>query len=835
MAFMIACILFCSCAIPVSTANAGIRYSLTTIQTSIDVDSWDILAGAIKEDEGLSSSNGIPNEQRRVGTDAMDKLNKGGGIELLHNFPIPKEGETNPTFDDDNVFAASKISPLQFGLTSRSGATKNINRATTVVNCLVPELNDAYHFMNSNASDTDSIEKYKSNMEDLLKLAENGGNAGSGTYTGKVADKTMSASDYVCLKNKAGETRWFAWRIPKGYNQSVLTSEGQKTSEIKALTANPDDNQYVTWTMLAYEAFCNYCTSEKYALNSSNVYTTTPGVLEKSIVEFMNSVTGFISSALGLWSLDELVFNSGTRGGSSYIGGIFPASWESNMYAFFYIVLMIAVAFLFLNILINILHKAESTANPFVRANSMDQCKNILLSVFAIALLPIIFKILISLSSSLTGVFAAAMGTEDTVSQRFTKLSEQGTTFGGVLIQILYLGAIIYFNFLYAVRALVIVGLVIMSPFFVMLYSFNERGKQITKLWAMEFLANLFIQPIQAIFLCFVATLPPSSRTMENLILVYSLIPFTDLMRGLIFGQSGSFMHQSAMNGKEATKQLGKIGANMIGRQVVSGAKAVGSAITGNAAGAAEAAGEGLAAGPMAAASACSVGASTAGGQNAGAATPSGEASSSPSGGGGLDDDDGYHTPSENVENMEANQSMGSAPDMPLTRTGGDRFKSGLAGAASVFGGAAGMATGMGLTGFGSAMKDLGMDGVGTPIMKASQGLTNASTGLAASGIGGFVGAFKKDPVDSPVDTSPVTPAPSGLDGQAGNDGYVERKFNPESSGSEYVASEYQQSNGPHVVDKPTYTPQHFTSDVIREAENDPTSLGNGTNASHPN
>ena len=547
--------------------------SYAVLQPTIDEINWEILAGVV-EDEN--------NESHRLTQNQLFGLTNGKGKEMLESLEI--------TVDDDGGFNASdnmdyNRQGLQdtdkpiFIFGNNKGNQHDTERATTVKNILVYEINRAYKFMfgestTYNKGLTADINQYKHNLSWLL----NNINCDD-SYTGKVAERSMNASDYGWLE-KNGVREYFAFRMPKGYNTAGLSSDRELPVN---LVEKGNDVVYITGDMIIYEAFINY-TAVKNAVTPETVYTKPPGTFEKLLISGLSNIVNFITSALGLWNLDELIFNGGVRGGNSYIGGIFPEYWEARMWTFFYIVEIVAIAILFYNIIMNIYKRAQATANPFTRASSMEQIKNIFVTILILIMLPVIFKILISLSFSLTGLFVATFGEDITATDKFRSLSLQSGTLGGCLMQLVYLGAILYFNFLYTMRALIVVIMIILSPFFVMLYSTGEKGKMLFQGAATEFLANVFVQPLQALFLAVLLLLPSSSRGFENLILIYALIPFTGLVRGLIFGQSGGFLSQTAQNGANAAKSLGQkaagvgVAATIAGGTTLAGGIAAGKA-----------------------------------------------------------------------------------------------------------------------------------------------------------------------------------------------------------------------------------------------------------------
>ncbi|MEG2433711.1 MAG: hypothetical protein RSB25_18920, partial [Acinetobacter sp.] len=248
----------------------------------------------------------------------------------------------------------------------------------------------------------------------------------------------------------------------------------------------------------------------------------------------------------------------------TYISGVFPSSWESVIWTLFYVIEIIGIAFLFYSILHNIFKRSMATVNPFVRASMMDSVKNLLISIFVLILIPVVFRLMFSMSGSLTKIFSSALG-DITATERFKALSVDGGSLGGCIMQLFYIGALLYFNFFYMLRSVTIALLIILSPIFIVMYSAGGNWQQLTGAWAKELLANVLIQPLQAFALTLILLLPSTSRAFENIVLIYMLIPFTSMSRSLFFGTSGGLLHNISQQGQRSGENGLKFAAKAAG------------------------------------------------------------------------------------------------------------------------------------------------------------------------------------------------------------------------------------------------------------------------------
>ena len=541
-------------------SQPALAYKLYTIQCTIDDSSWQILAGVVMEKTGIT---GVANEVSRIGADNLEKLanNRGStlvGADLLAGaLPTSKFGGT-----ENGKNRVLSFPGAETGI-QKDSTEKDQFRAVTIKDVLVNDLNVAYSFIYEGK--TSSIAEYKANMVSLLRAV---GGAGSisgftfshGTDITKFPDSSLTSDCYVTISNGTN-TISVAYKMPKGYGAH-------------------NDAEYLTWGEIAYEAFANYAQEEKVAITSENVYSSEPGSLEKALVDLLNSLINWLSGALGLWGLDELILNDGLHGSSFYIGGVFPASWERVIWTFFTVSEVIVLLVLSYAILSGIYKKAASTVNPTIRASFMDQIQRTLIAIFAIILLPVIFRLIFSLTATFTSIFASALG-DKTAAERLLVYSKSSGTIGGCVTQIVYFGALLYFNFYYYLRALLMAALILLSPICVMFYCISEEKKQVTKDWLGMVTGTLLIQPIHALVLTLILLLPTDGRMFTTIIGIYAMIPLSNSLLSVLVRNGNSVLHGAAGAGQHATQKALKVGATaalgtaaFVGGSAIAGASA---------------------------------------------------------------------------------------------------------------------------------------------------------------------------------------------------------------------------------------------------------------------
>jgi len=572
--------------------EANAAYHQVYIQATVDTNNWTIVAGAVDES---TSYLGEPLENQRIGqatlkelratetpADAaplMDKDPSNDGGAETSNLVLSFPGDSNP-FNN---------------LTHYSSNTNDMARATLVRNSLIYELNDAFHFVYGDdyqpfgSNNQEKLDNYITTMESFLSAIGTNGTvngfstsvlteSAAGVYNIKrtsFPDETVAYSDYVVITSPSpeSESRVFQYRMPKGYIR--FAGEGRQFDKLSiidsSVASSSTDAKFIHWGTLAVEGVINVQADDKIKVSTDNVYDGTPSSLEKAITSLLNSLVNGLVGGLGLWNFDELMFNSGTRGTRAYAAGVFPSSWQPYIWALFFVMEIVALCVLIFSIIYNVARKALATVNPVARANAIEQIKNLFIVAFVLGTLPVIIQLLMNVTQNMTGIFADALG-DKTAQERFGSLAASGGLFS-LLTYIVYLGAVIYFNIFYLVRSFSVAFLIIFAPIFIVAMAISETKKNLTIIWVKEMLANLFIQPLQAMALCFILLVPSSDRKIESLIIAYIMIPLTNMLRSLFFGDSGGIADQIANRGKQASNRVAQAVART-GTSVVGGAAA---------------------------------------------------------------------------------------------------------------------------------------------------------------------------------------------------------------------------------------------------------------------
>lgn len=547
-------------------------YELVYIQTSIDPAAWEIVSSVLRSNVGVSRHS--PEFRRIPDTELAVLATAGNSV-----------GEFN-----DNRSDFTGIQGLKDHLIGDLEIASNGNLATGLLNNLgiLEEKNRILSFPTKQESRNDSTSEQ---FEEALKISNEltmGLNQAFNSYiTEKGYEKANDAEAYL---DKMVE---FLGQC-SGMDDKYEFEDNGKNISVK-WKMQKSDGQWVSWGVIVYEAFYNYCLEGYEAVTVNNVYTdiTNDNAVNNIIVKMFSGLLDGVRSLFGLWSLDELFFNQGLRG-DFYVNGIFPVSWESVMWTLFTVFEIFGAAILMIGVIVSVVHKLLSTTNFIERMHLMERMQDLIVCAVVLALLPFALRVLMSLSSSLTQMSFSMIlpetgGEQKQVGDLVKRFTSSGGSLAGLVGQFMYFGIELYFNFYYAIRAFSVIILIIMSPVFICAICLSPSKKQQAIQWSRELISFIVIQPILAFCMALIITLQPSSRAFDNIVILYALIPVSQTIKSLIVGHTSGFAEQAADRAKRtatgltAAAGMGAAAAGVSG--IAAGAKGIVSKIKGDSGG----------------------------------------------------------------------------------------------------------------------------------------------------------------------------------------------------------------------------------------------------------
>ncbi|ADO59556.1 hypothetical protein [Paenibacillus polymyxa] len=442
-----------------------------------------------------------------------------------------------------------------FDNTPVNNATKDdVNRAYFVKDTLVTGLNDALRILNKNKPFEDMGELLtKSNeLGNAIRQVSNGSTASIDGFTfrqGRASfnkdpdlnKKTgIESKDYVTIsQTKNGETLEyeFVYRVVKGY-----TEKGNWDNKVyNEAYKNPNDTKYITWNMIMYQGVYAYSAKGMTSKNGGEV--AKPGQLEEMVAWMFESLYNGIRNLLGLYDLNELIFNDGIRGSAAWHYGAMPMNWEENVTLYHWIFQLIAWTVIGFSIAKLLITRNISTINPSMRVSLISGVQDLMITGMILAFTMPIINVLLNINAKIVDIFAAVGPDLDSV----MGVNNYSNMLAGIIIQFFFLFIMIYMNFTYIIRSITIAILTAMAPLFVVTLSLGAKWKGLFSQWMKELTSNIFLQSFHSFILSFLFISTTSSRGIEAIVICFALIPLTEFFRGMIMGQAGGIASRMGM------------------------------------------------------------------------------------------------------------------------------------------------------------------------------------------------------------------------------------------------------------------------------------------------
>lgn len=282
-------------------------YSIVHIQASIDLATWEILTGVVRDEVGITACS--PEWKRMEESDLTTLSNYAyNSLDLIDADKVASR-DKKVANNGQNILAGiaqnagffeedKRVLSFPTKQKSRNSSdSTDMESAMAANNAIVFDLNQAFKVY----CEREGIAKKPDATAMLTAIKD-------------FMNSTSPSGDFIEYYASASgnEKTKYRWKTEKYKNSSEM----------------------ITWSMLIVEAFNNFSLEGDEAVDADNVFSSNPNQLTKAIVGFFGNALNDLRSILGLWSMDELMFNEGWRSGG-YVGGIFPTSWEPTIWALF--------------------------------------------------------------------------------------------------------------------------------------------------------------------------------------------------------------------------------------------------------------------------------------------------------------------------------------------------------------------------------------------------------------------------------------------------------------------------------------------------------------------
>ncbi|MBG9693079.1 hypothetical protein ABD91_20220 [Lysinibacillus sphaericus] len=511
------------------------------VQTTVDATSYKYTAVARMDKTGIT---GLESGHIAYDYNFSDLLKS--------NFPSVSGTDYKLEEEDGGVVKTPKFTfgfpyteqGALWGGKDKNNATKaDGDQAQYVASTLPTQLNDFldYVYEGKRPSSMDEHVKRMEEVTSAISTVSGGGSATINGYKltqGKLKpykngyDKTYGTrnQDWVTVTTPDGEYQIdFIYAVPKGYKKVGSWNN----SHLKRDYKYDDDAELMTWNMLVYQAHYFYFAASVSTSNTHEIGE--PGYLEQKIVELLESVLNGLNGLLGLYSMEELLYNEGVRDSNSWHYGAFPKYIDGYITKFHLVFQAIAWSLLIAALYKLLIMRNLSAMNPAMRVSLKNGVLDLCITAFLLAIIFPLINFLLLVNYRLVDIFASMGLSLDNLAG----LNSYNGLLSGILLQFYYFFIELWLNFTYIIRSTLLAVLTASSPLFIAAIAFGAKYKQLFGTFMKELTGNIFLQSVQAFAITFLLLTSSQSRGIELAIMMFGLIVITEFFRSLVFGQSG--------------------------------------------------------------------------------------------------------------------------------------------------------------------------------------------------------------------------------------------------------------------------------------------------------
>lgn len=485
--------------------------------------------------------------------------------QTFKDFELPYIADASSHTDEAKKAYADKVGSgngdvgLQFtfpGLHGRDAKVPKVNAsgidqdiANFMAEHLVGDLNSAIGFVGSNtkikANKSFSVDDYKKMVIDLVSTSQKVYASGSessfsivggekititrGDKEGVKAIDGVSDKDYVVLKAPNGAVIPCLYHADKGYQKRSDISKSYKDSMKVDKWRVVDE---LNWKIIVLQG--NYNADVKQITFASVNEIIKPSDVSLIIGEFFGGMLSGLRNLLGLYPLNDIFLNNGTRD-TSYYYGLMPKAWMSSALLLHLVSQIIAWSVIGFAIIKILLKRQLQTMNIGERVSLMEGLKDLLVTGFALGAFALLFNVLVRANYYLVGIFGGSSSFSESIGQTTTMSTG---FFATIIINFAFFIITVYFNFVYVLRAFTVALLYGIAPIAIVCIAFGGKYKQIFSSYIKELIANIFLQTFHAICVALFTNITGATqlRTFELFVILIGFIPLTKFVRQSILG-----------------------------------------------------------------------------------------------------------------------------------------------------------------------------------------------------------------------------------------------------------------------------------------------------------
>lgn len=450
----------------------------------------------------------------------------------VDDVPWNKIGEELETED----YVLPLTFPANVDTTSRNS---DINRAYEVQSAISDDFKNALMFINDgkpydnlNVLFETAFYLVTSSDTEVTTITNTEGKTYCIQHVGMTADSPYLYKIKIWEKNGTkNNATYYTFKVKKGYLDCTYGDETEAGTSNTVATSNlkgklkETDTTWISWEHLYLEATILYAQGVTYS-NQADLYSTDE--LESGIVKLTRSLLNGLNGIMMFYSIEDLMFNKGIRGGRAFVYGAYYENWSPYLLMIFLIFTGIAISGIMF-LLINVINKRQLAAvSPTIRVSLLSEIGRIVLCLMVLGSFWWIVKFALISNFKFTEIWSEFVGdrTLENVGGSYSILAT-------IIFQFAYFAINAYINFMYIMRSLFIAIEIMLAPIFIFIGGLGPKASRITGAWAKSLAGFIFIQSIHSFVYGFVIMASPGLRGIESLVVCSSIIPLNSLISDL--------------------------------------------------------------------------------------------------------------------------------------------------------------------------------------------------------------------------------------------------------------------------------------------------------------
>lgn len=353
--------------------------------------------------------------------------------------------------------------------------------------------------------------------------------------------KTPDGKTYQIINDGLGE--WFkSWTsIYKNYDNAWYKENEIATS--------------INWKHVVLQSEINLMNG---LTGSATIVESKSNPLTKAIVGALDALLDGVKKLVKIPNLSDLVYNRGTRAiteGSDFYLGAFKTAWLPTIFDFFIFFQILAGLMVFVGLAKMLFLRNLATVNPAIRVSLKEEFMYLILTGLLASTIWFIIKIMLVFNANLASLIGAKTG--------YMSIESAGNIdnpISAVIMRWAWFGISLYVYITYVLRSINIAFLSTTAPIFAASMSLGVKFRGMFGNWMRELTSNIFLQTFHAGIFVLLVKFQAHLDIFESLIMAYSIIPLTEVLRSLFMsgktvgtahkiGNTGASIGKGAMAG----------------------------------------------------------------------------------------------------------------------------------------------------------------------------------------------------------------------------------------------------------------------------------------------